>query len=289
MMLHLLKGHLEGRRVSSSSMAAASGVPYATAMRKLADLQKAGLVEQRPRTKSGRSFSLHPSAALLERFGQLSSRISRIAREIFGEAEADVDDYFYGGSYVTGQAAIAPPTALLSPLTLGGGLRILVHGDPTFMVMENLKRQFEHIVGTDIHQRAFSIDRLRQEILRNAQRKHSAYDLIAVDLPWLGEFVTKGVIHPLPDIMDTDRLDPAISTPPAGARPTGTACPMACPARPRPNFCSIERTGSRARELRRRRPARTRSRRPGISTNRAGSLRRGVERGARHGAGAIPS
>jgi multiple sugar transport system substrate-binding protein len=163
MMLHLLKGHLEGRRVSSSSMAAASGVPYATAMRKLADLQKAGLVEQRPRTKSGRSFSLHPSAALLERFGQLSSRISRIAREIFGEAEADVDDYFYGGSYVTGQAAIAPPTALLSPLTLGGGLRILVHGDPTFMVMENLKRQFEHIVGTDIHQRAFSIDRLRQE------------------------------------------------------------------------------------------------------------------------------
>jgi multiple sugar transport system substrate-binding protein len=209
MMLHLLKGHLEGRRVSSSSMAAASGVPYATAMRKLADLQKAGLVEQRPRTKSGRSFSLHPSAALLERFGQLSSRISRIAREIFGEAEADVDDYFYGGSYVTGQAAIAPPTALLSPLTLGGGLRILVHGDPTFMVMENLKRQFEHIVGTDIHQRAFSIDRLRQEILRNAQRKHSAYDLIAVDLPWLGEFVTKGVIHALPDIMDTDRLDPA--------------------------------------------------------------------------------
>jgi hypothetical protein len=25
-----------------------------------------------------------------------------------------------------------------------------VHGDPTFMVMDNLKRQFEQIVGTDI-------------------------------------------------------------------------------------------------------------------------------------------
>lgn len=59
------------------------------------------------------------------------------------------------------------------------------------MVMENLKRQFEQIVGTDIHQRAFSIDRLREEALRNATRSRSRYDLIAVDLPWLGEFVKR--------------------------------------------------------------------------------------------------
>lgn len=207
MILHLLRGHLEGRLVSSSSMASASGVPYATAMRKLAEIQAAGLVEQRPRTKSGRSFSLHPSAALLGRFGQLASRIGRIARASF-PASGDTRDYFFGGSYVPGQAAIAPPTALLSPLKLAGGLRILVHGDPTFMVMENLKRQFEQIVGTDIHQRAFSIDRLRHEALRNAERKRSAYDLIAVDLPWIGEFVEKGVIRPLPEVMDIERLDP---------------------------------------------------------------------------------
>jgi multiple sugar transport system substrate-binding protein len=153
-------------------MAAASGVPYATAMRKLAELQKPGSSNSVPGTKSGRSFSLHPSAALLDRFGELCPAAwagSRGALRRRGRR----GDYFYGGSYVTGSGAIAPPTALLSPLSLAGGLRILVHGDPTFMVMENLKRQFEQIVGTDIHQRAFSIDRLHQEILRNAERKHS--------------------------------------------------------------------------------------------------------------------
>lgn len=209
MILHLMRGHIEGRMVSSSSMASASGVPYATAMRKLAEIQSAGLVEQRPRTKSGRTFSLHPSAHLLEEFGQIASRIGRLARASFDAADPEeTEDYFYGGSYVSSQAVIAPPRALLSPLKLAGGLRILVHGDPTFMVMENLKRQFEQIVGTDIHQRAFSIDRLHQETLRNAERKRSAYDLIAVDLPWIGEFVTKGVIRPLTEVMDTDRLDP---------------------------------------------------------------------------------
>ncbi len=211
MILHLLHGHLEGRQVSASSMVSASGVPYATAMRKLADIQSAGLVEQRPRTRTGKSFSLHPSQPLLDRFAQIADRIDRIACETFGATPgtAEAQDYFFGGSYVQGATAIAPPTVLPHPLKLAGGLRILVHGDPTFMVMENLKRQFEQIVGTGIHQRAFSIDRLREEALRNAARKKSSYDLIAVDLPWIGEFAAGDMIHKLDDVMDVGRLDPS--------------------------------------------------------------------------------
>ena len=208
MILHLMRGHIDGKLVSTSSMVSAARVPYATAMRKLSGIQKAGLVEQRPRTKTGKSFSLHPSAALLARFNELAGRIDRIGSATFGGG-SNTQDYFFGGSYQAGQATIPPPTALPRPLKLPGGMRILVHGDPTFLVMGNLKRQFEQLVGTDIHQRAFSIDRLREEALRNANRAKSRYDLIAIDLPWLGEFVAKGLICPLPDIMDVSRLDPS--------------------------------------------------------------------------------
>jgi len=210
MILHLLRSHAEGRVVSPSSMVAAAGVPYATATRKLAEIRDTGLVEQRPRTRTGKSYSLHPSPELLEKFSQLADRVDRLARSAFGTGERadDEADYYFGGSYQTGRAAIAPPRALPQPLKAPGGLRILVHGDPTFMVMEALKRQFEQIVGTDI-QRAFSIDRLREEALRNGARPRSRYDLIAVDLPWLGEFVEKGVIQPLTDVMDVGRLDPS--------------------------------------------------------------------------------
>jgi len=211
MLLHILRSHSEGRVVSPSSMVSAARVPYATATRRLAEIQEAGLIERRPRTQSGKSYSLHPSPDLLERFSQLADRIDRLVQGTFGGAEtaAETADYYYGGSYQAGRAAIAPPSALPQPLKLSGGLRILVHGDPTFMVMEGLKRQFEQIIGNDIHQRAFSIDRLHEEALRNAARPKSRYDLIAVDLPWLGEFVEKGVILPLNEVMDVDRLDPA--------------------------------------------------------------------------------
>ncbi len=208
MTLHLLRCHSEGRMVTASSMVGASGVPYATAMRKLARMQDAELIEQRPRTRTGKSFSLHPSDRLLERWSEMADRVQRLAQASFGGGASAGAEYYYGHSYQPGQALIHPPRVLPEPLRLPGGLRILVHGDPTFMVMEGLKRQFEQIIGTKIKQRAFSIDRLREEALRNAARPSSRYDLIAVDLPWIGEFATRGVLRPLDEVMDTARLDP---------------------------------------------------------------------------------
>ncbi len=209
MAVHLVRHHGEGRMVTASSLIGASGVPYATGVRKLREMQAAGLIEQRPRTRTGRSFSLHPSATLLAQFDRLADRVRRLSRERFGGGSDDAEssDYYFGNSYLDGRA-LQPPQVLPEPLALPGGFRGLAHGDPTFMVMKDLKRQFEQVLGTEIHQRAFSIDRLRLEALRNAERRTSLYDIIAVDLPWIGEFATRGILAPLDTIMDVDRLDP---------------------------------------------------------------------------------
>ncbi|WP_245706552.1 ABC transporter substrate-binding protein [Ruegeria marina] len=210
MAMHLLQGHFDGKMVTPTSMIGASRVPYATANRRLREMVEAGLIEQRPRTKTGKSFSMHPSEQLLEQWMQLSGRVRRLAETRFGgRARAqDTKDYYFGGSYSAAQS-IPPLSVLSKPLKLPGGLRVLVHGDPTFMVMDTLKRQFEQVIGTTIAQRAFSIDRLRDEALRNAERPASRYDIIAVDLPWIGEFAEKNVLMPLDQVMDLVRLDPA--------------------------------------------------------------------------------
>ncbi|WP_084794577.1 ABC transporter substrate-binding protein [Pseudoponticoccus marisrubri] len=210
MTLHLMQGHFEARTITPTSLIGASQVPYATANRRLKEMVEAGLIEQRPRTKTGKSFSMHPSEKLLERWMQLSGRVRRLGEAKFGGRERgrDAKDYYYAASYMSAQS-IPPLKVLAEPLKAPGGIRVLVHGDPTFMVMDNLKRQFEQAVGTNINQRAFSIDRLREEALRNAERPASRYDIIALDLPWLGEFATRDILMPLDEIMDVDRLDPA--------------------------------------------------------------------------------
>jgi multiple sugar transport system substrate-binding protein len=206
MTVFLIRSHADGRVVTTSALIAASEVPYATGRRKLEEMIASGQIEQRPRTKSGKTFSLHPSADLLDQWNRFADRVVRLAGQHLGEAKGE--DYYFGGSYMTAQS-IKPLQVLTEPLVLSGGLRILVHGDPTFMVMENLKRQFEQVIGVKINQRAFSIDRLHEEVLRNAARKFSRYDIIAVDLPWIGEFAENDILLPLDDVLDTDRLDPS--------------------------------------------------------------------------------
>ncbi len=210
MVLDLMRGHFEGKLVTPTSLIGASRAPYATANRRLKDMLESGLIEQRPRTKTGKSFSLHPSDKLMDQWSQLAGRVRRLAqaRLIDSETTDDTEDYYFGNSYLAAKS-IPPLQVLSEALKLAGGLRVLVHGDPTFMVMDNLKRQFEHTVGTQIHQRAFSIDRLRTEAVRNAARSVSRYDIIAVDLPWVGAFAEDGILMPLDEAMDLGRLDPA--------------------------------------------------------------------------------
>lgn len=207
--MHLIRGHLEGRLTTMTSLIGASRAPYATANRRIKEMLEAGLIDQRPRTATGKSFSLHPSATLLEQWTRLTSRVQRLAGTRFGgTTPADASDYYFGGSYLNAKS-IPPMKVLAEPLKLAGGLRVLVHGDPTFMVMDNLKRQFEQTIGTKIHQRAFSIDRLREETMRNAARNASNYDIIAVDLPWIGGFAENNVLMPLDEVIDIARIDPA--------------------------------------------------------------------------------
>lgn len=210
MALHLMQGHFEAKTVTPTSLIGASRVPYATANRRMKEMIEAGLIEQRPRTRTGKSFSMHPSEKLLAQWVQISGRLRRLVEAHFAQSGTSQGskDYYFGGSYAAAQS-IPPLRVQTEPLKLQGGLRVLAHGDPTFMVMENLKRQFEQVIGAPINQRAFSIDRLREEALRNAERAVSRYDIIAVDLPWIGEFAERNVLMPLNKALDLARLDPA--------------------------------------------------------------------------------
>ena len=224
MTLFLMRQHLQARLTTVTSLAASSGVPYATAMRRIEEMLEAGLIVRRPRTRTGKSFSLHPSQALIDAAYDYARRIKRVIGKAFGlsgglsgglgGAATGLPDYYFGGSYLA--ARIIPPPAVREvPLALVEPLRILVHADPTFMAMDNLKRQLEQGFGVAIQNRALSIDRLRLEGLKNAEAKASRYDIIALDLPWIGEFAKKGVLLPLDDLIGQEGLHGSDFHPPS--------------------------------------------------------------------------
>jgi len=198
---YLMRRHLEARLTTITSLAFASGAPYATAMRRISEMIDAGLIIQRPRTKTGKSFSLHPSPQLIEACYDYARRVKHLVGQAMTLPALDEKkDYFFGGSYQSPR--IIPVLGVLKkPLSIKPPLNILMHADPAFMAMDKLKRQFEQFFGVPIRNRAFSIDRLRREALHNAACERSAYDIIAVDLPWIGEFAANDVLMPLDQVV----------------------------------------------------------------------------------------
>jgi len=205
----LLRNHLQGKLTTTSFLANASGLGYGTAIRAINAIEERGLLIRRPRTKTGKSFSLHPSDKLIVEWQEYARRVRGAIGSTLGISAAGkggIGDYFFGSSYSESHT-IPPPTPLSSKLSLQSDLSVLVHADPTFMAMNVLKRQFEGLFGVGIRSRALSIDRLRQEILANAERSTSRYDIIACDLPWFGELAEKKVLLPIDGLIEKDGLD----------------------------------------------------------------------------------
>ena len=205
----LLRNHLNGKLTTSSSLAQSSGLSYGTSIRAITSIEDRGLLVRRSRTDTGKSFSLHPSEKLILEWQEYARRVHSLLDSTIGLSSKlgqKSSDYFYGSSYNSG-SILSPPSVLSSKLTLNKQLRILVHADPTFMAMHVLKKQFESILGVPIQSRALSIDRLREEIIKNSTAKHSNYDIIACDLPWFGEMAEEGRFLPLDNLISNTGFD----------------------------------------------------------------------------------
>jgi multiple sugar transport system substrate-binding protein len=208
MMIHVMRNHMEGRLTTPTSLAEASGLSYGTAKRGIESIIKRGLVISRPRTKTGKTVSLHPSPQLIEEWEVYANRIKSLLGPMLGvDVDSEQGRQLFLAAPGESSRVISPPTVLSSRLELKGGLRVLMHADPTFMAMHNLKRQLEIIFGIEIKNKAKSIDALREEILANAKLVKSRYDIVACDLPWFGELASNNALLPLDGLLKRDGYD----------------------------------------------------------------------------------
>lgn len=203
-MLQLLRSHLRGRLETPSSLIEKSGLSRGTAHRTIKAMISSGLIDQRARTKSGRTFSLHPNPKLIDMWFDLARRV--VAHTGTAISTGAAGDYYFGASYLSG-SLIPPLPARAEKLALAGGLRILLHADPAFLAMQKVKRQFEMHFGVPIEVRAVSLDRLHGEILENAKRPSSHFDVVTSDTCWMAELIEKKSVLPVENMSTPSSQD----------------------------------------------------------------------------------
>lgn len=201
MSLFLMKQHLTGRLTTPTSLAQAADVPYTTATRRVTDMRRQGLIDLRPRTKSGRSFSVHPSPKLIAKMTSLLTSVqATVADNIGGRAPRRSDKR-------NEPDLIGAPAIASGKLGFAGGLDILVLDDPAYSIGKPLRRELSYLMGGQVRFHEASIDTLRDKILSNSQRETSKYDVVAVDLPMIAEFAARGVLAELDDVASDSRVN----------------------------------------------------------------------------------
>ena len=206
--LYLMKNHLRGENVTMSSLASAANVPFASAMRRIHKLIENGDIQLRQRGTTGKSHYLEPSRMLAIGFTEYASKVKALLGETFGlkTGSADSEDYYFGGSYLAGQ--IIPPLEIMDKKKeQGPDLRFLLHDDNYFASMRDMWSDFRSKLSTRKNFTLMSLPELREEVFANSRRADSQFDVIAVNMPWLGESVTNGVAQALTDFLKSSSIN----------------------------------------------------------------------------------
>lgn len=201
MMLFLMKSHVHGEVVTKSCLASVSRTPFASAMRRIHRMIEDGYIEQHSRKGAGKSLCLVPSQKLKSEFITYAKEIKALLAETFGLRRDSAEDYYFGGSNLAGK--ILPPLETMEnsfePLR---SLRFLLHDDNYFESMRNLWSDFRSKLSSRRNFSLLSLPELHKELLKNADRKESDYDVVCVNAPWLGEMAKAKVIQPLGQFLD---------------------------------------------------------------------------------------
>ncbi|MDR6665082.1 extracellular solute-binding protein [Rhizobium sp. 1399] len=204
----LIKSHILSQPVSISTLGQESGLPYATSMRLINRLIDAGYILKVAKGQTGKSFALQPSEQLLRSFELYARKTKSLLAQTLGlRAGEEEDEYYFGGTPLGSQ--IIPPMRLVQKRAESQiELRFLLNDDNYFSAMRNMWADFRSNLASRKNFDLLPLPDLYRRARENGAKRLSDYDVIAINMPWLGEFAESGVIRPIDQYIQKTGINP---------------------------------------------------------------------------------
>ena len=199
----LMKNEILGISVTIASLVQITGVPYTTSRRLVARLIAEGHIVRVPRTRSGKTYALHPSPELAASFRKYAAEIKSLIARTLGmrPTKETEDDYYFGGTPSLSQTML-PRNLFQKQYTENLELRFLLCDDNYFMAMKNMWADLRCNLASRRNFDLLSQPQLYEKAAENGRRPVSEYDVVTIDMAWLGEFVERGFIRPVSDLQN---------------------------------------------------------------------------------------
>jgi multiple sugar transport system substrate-binding protein len=207
--LELVDSHLQQRQLDLSSLIELSGASYGTGNRLISKLIDDQQIIKVPRGPHHKTAFLAPSVTLLDAFVDYAATVKAHLAKTFGlRSGSETEEYYFGGSYFAAHI-IAPLQGTDISSSAMRNIRFLLHDDNYFASMRNMWSDFRNDIG-----RKSSFDlRPLPDLLEQAEcallgGSATAYDVISLNMPWLGRFADAGLLSPLDDVLPQAAINP---------------------------------------------------------------------------------
>lgn len=204
----LIRGHITGEPITISALIQASGVPYGTAQRRIHAMLDGGLVERRYRSPAHKSFFLAPSARLMSDFTAYVTRMKAFLAQVLGaRGEESADEFYFGGPQLARE--IAAPARLQQLIAAADQpLRFLLNDDNYFAAMRNMWSDYRNNLGARKGFSLYPLPDLHAALAATLSAERGTHDVVALNIPWLGEFASTGQLRDLGDMITEDNIRP---------------------------------------------------------------------------------
>lgn len=206
--MFLIKSHILSQPVSISTLGQESGLPYATSMRLINRLIDAGHIVKISKGPSGQRFALQPSDQLIRSFESYARKTKSLLAQTLGlRTGEEEDEYYFGGTPLGSQ--IIPRMRLVQRRAESQiELRFLLNNDNYFSAMRNMWADFRSNLASRKNFDLLPLPELYKRARENAAKKLSDYDVIAINMPWLGEFAESGIVRPIDQYIQKTGINP---------------------------------------------------------------------------------
>lgn len=204
----LIKSHIHSQPVAISTLGQESGLPYATSMRLINRMVDSGFILKVPKSAGSKTFSLQPSEKLLQSFQVYAGKTKSLLAQTLGlRGSEQEEEYYFGGTPLGSQ--IIPPMRLVQKRAESHiELRFLLNDDNYFSAMRNMWADFRNNLASKKNFDLLPLPELYRRVLENRDKPVSDYDVLAINMPWLGEFAEKGIIRPIDALIQKTGINP---------------------------------------------------------------------------------
>lgn len=206
--LELIDSHLQRTPVTVTSLIDLSQASYGAGNRLISSLIDEGLIVRIPRGPTHKTSYLAPSDTLIRAFIDYANKVKSHLAKTFGmRAGAEADEYYFGGSYFAAHI-IAPLNGTDISSSALRNMRFLLHDDNYFESMRNMWSDFRNNIGRMSSFDLRPLPELYEQVDKSLRDPSSAYDVVAVNMPWLGKFAGAGLLAPLDEVLHDAPINP---------------------------------------------------------------------------------